>query len=116
MGASDTMRACVGWSQGAIVAMSAEVPVPTAKERSMGWQVGEAIVMAEFDIGAQRRLRQTARGAAMLEGTAQLEPELCRVPLAPEYRQGNLDVARLSDIHADRKSVSNPKNACMISF
>ena len=95
MSAPHTPGVCVGWLQGGIVAMSATVPVPTAEERSMGWQVGEAIVMAEFDISAQRRLRQTTRGAGMLEGSAQLEPELCRVPLASEYRQGNLDVARM---------------------
>lgn len=93
--ASDTSGVRGNDLQGGIVAMSAEVPVPTAEERSMGWQVGEAIVMAEFDIAAQRRLRQTSRGAGMLQGSAQLEPELCRVPLASEYRQGNLDVARM---------------------
>ena len=114
-------------AQGDIVALAPAVPVPTEAELSLGWQVGEAIVMAEFDISAQRRLRKTARGAGfslslararsrsrlfcafhppflliaewsgsgMLEGSAQLEPELCRVPLASEYRQGNLDVARM---------------------
>ena len=82
-------------ASGDIVAMAADVPVPTAAERAMGWQVGEAIVMAEFDIGKQRALRKTSRGAGLLRGNAQLEPELCRVPLAAQYRQGNLDEARM---------------------
>ena len=81
--------------QGDIVALAPSVPVPTDEERKLGWQVGEAIVMAKFDIGAQRRFRLTQRGSGLMEGTAQLEPELCRVPLADEYRQGNLDVARM---------------------
>jgi predicted amidohydrolase len=82
-------------ASGDIVALAPDVPVPTVEERDMGWQVGEAIVMAEFDIGAQRKLRKTSRGVGMREGSAQLEPELCRVPLAAEYRQGNLDEARM---------------------
>ena len=51
--------------------------------------------LADFDIGKQRALRKTSRGAGLLRGNAQLEPELCRVPLAAQYRQGNLDEARM---------------------
>ena len=55
--------------QGDIVALAPSVPVPTDEERKLGWQVGEAIVMAEFDIGAQRRFRLTQRGISVPSGS-----------------------------------------------
>ena len=47
---------------------------------------GEGIYVAEFDIGAQRRYRESALGKAL--AIHHLEPSLCRVPLAEQYRQG----------------------------
>ena len=47
---------------------------------------GEGIYAAEFDIGAQRRYRESTLGKALT--SHHLEPSLCRLPLAAQYQQG----------------------------
>jgi len=73
---------------GHVVALAPDVPVPA----DPGLQRGEGLFLASFDIGAQRRYRATARGRGLT--THPLAPELCKVPLAPAYNQGDYDIGR----------------------
>eukprot|EP01047_Picozoa_sp_COSAG01_P094114 COSAG01_NODE_25087_length_756_cov_1.283105_1_plen_50_part_10 len=48
-------------------------------------QTGEGIYVAELDIGAQRRYRESALGVALRRH--RLEPALCRIPLPRQQQQ-----------------------------
>ena len=56
-------------------------------------EIGEGIYIAEVDIGAQRRYKETELGKALTQH--RLEPALCRIPLAEQYQQGRYDIARM---------------------